>query len=101
METIGEKEEIEEENLGVREQTKEDDNEIGNMVDPYYKLQKNSLEQGNLRERQCYDLAKQLSQYLFSFLFYLFIYQQMHEIKVTHREAQDFSIGLGLLCMYI
>jgi len=38
METIKEEEEIEEENLEVREWTKEDNNEIDNMVDPYYKL---------------------------------------------------------------
>ena len=37
-----EEEEIKEENLEVREQTEEDDNEIGNIVDLYYKLQKNS-----------------------------------------------------------
>ena len=33
-----EKEEIGEENSGVRKWTEEDDNEMGNMVDPYYKL---------------------------------------------------------------
>jgi len=38
MKTIPEEEEIEEEKLGVREWTEEDDDEIGNMVDPYYKL---------------------------------------------------------------
>ena len=43
METIDEEEEIEEENLRVREQTKEDNNEMDNMVDLYYKLQENSL----------------------------------------------------------
>ena len=38
METIKEEEEeIEQENSGIREWT-EDDDEIGNMVDPYYKL---------------------------------------------------------------
>jgi len=38
METIEEEEEIEEEKSGVREWTEEDDNEMGNMVDPYYEL---------------------------------------------------------------
>jgi len=38
MKMIPEEEEIEEEKSGVREWTEEDDNEIGNMVDPYYKL---------------------------------------------------------------
>ena len=33
-----EEEEIGEENSGVRKWTEEDDNEMGNMVDPYYKL---------------------------------------------------------------
>ena len=37
METIKE----EEDKLGVREQTEEDDKEMGNMVDPYYELQGN------------------------------------------------------------
>ena len=73
MKTILEKEEIKEEKSGVREWTEEDDDEIGNMVDPYYELQENSLGQGNLRERQYHDLANQLSHYLyfFSFLFLL------------------------------
>ena len=39
METITEKEEIKKENSGVREWTEEDDNEMGNMIDPYYELQ--------------------------------------------------------------
>ena len=39
METIKEEEEeIEQENSGIREWTEEDDDEIENMVDPYYKL---------------------------------------------------------------
>jgi len=38
MKMILEEEEIEEEKLGVREWTEEDDNEMGNMADPYYKL---------------------------------------------------------------
>jgi len=38
METIEEKEEIEQENLGLREWTKEDDDEMDNIVDPYYEL---------------------------------------------------------------
>ena len=33
-----EEEEIEQENSGIREWTEEDDDEVGNMVDPYYKL---------------------------------------------------------------
>ena len=41
MEIIEEKKKIEQENLGLREQTEEDNNE-GNMVDPLYELQKNS-----------------------------------------------------------
>ena len=40
METITEEEEIKEENSGVREWTEENDDEMGNMIDPYYKLQK-------------------------------------------------------------
>ena len=45
----------------------------------------------------CHDLAKRLSHYLyfFSFSFLLFSYQWMREIKVTHMEARDFSVGLG------
>jgi len=31
-------EEVKEEKLGVREWTEEDDNKMGNMVDPYYEL---------------------------------------------------------------
>ena len=38
MKTIPEEEEIEEEKSGVREWTQEDDDEMGNMVDPYYEL---------------------------------------------------------------
>ena len=39
METIKKKEEkIEQENSGIREQTEEEDDKIGNMVDPYYEL---------------------------------------------------------------
>jgi len=38
MKTIPEEEEIEEEKSGVREQTEEDNDEMGNMVDPYYEL---------------------------------------------------------------
>ena len=33
-----EEEEIEQENSGIREWTEEDDDEVGNMVDPYYEL---------------------------------------------------------------
>ena len=33
-----EEEEIEQENSGIREWTEEDDNEVGNIVDPYYEL---------------------------------------------------------------
>jgi len=35
---ILEEEEIEEEKSGLREWTEKDEDEIGNMVDPYYKL---------------------------------------------------------------
>ena len=39
METIKEKEkEIEQESSGLKEQTKEDDNEMGNICDLYYEL---------------------------------------------------------------
>jgi len=38
IETIKEEKEIKQENSGVREWTKEDNNEVDNMVDPYYKL---------------------------------------------------------------
>jgi len=38
MEMIAEEEETKEENVGVREWTKEDDKEMGNMIDPYYEL---------------------------------------------------------------
>ena len=38
MEMIKEKEKIKQEKLGVRRQTEEDNNEIGNMVDLYYEL---------------------------------------------------------------
>ena len=42
METIKkEKEEIEQKNLGINKWTEEDDDEIGNMVDPYNKLWRN------------------------------------------------------------
>ena len=42
-------------------------------------------------------MAKRLSHYLifFSFSFLLFSYQWMCEIKVTHKEAWDFSVRLG------
>ena len=43
MKTIPEEKETEEEKLGVQEQTKEDEDKMGNMVDLHYKLQKNSL----------------------------------------------------------
>jgi len=38
MKTILEEEEIEEEKSGVREWTEEDNNEMGNIADPYYEL---------------------------------------------------------------
>jgi len=38
MKTILEDKEIEEEKLGIRERTEEDDDEMDNLVDPYYKL---------------------------------------------------------------
>ena len=39
MKTIAEKEKNKEESSGVREWMEEDDNEIGDMMDLYYKLQ--------------------------------------------------------------
>jgi len=38
MKTILEEEEIEEEKLGLQEWTEEDEDEMGNMVDPHYEL---------------------------------------------------------------
>ena len=38
MKTIPEDEEIEEEKSGIQEWTEEDDDEIGNLADQYYKL---------------------------------------------------------------
>jgi len=38
IETIAEKEEIKEENSGVKEWTKENNNEMSNITDSYYKL---------------------------------------------------------------
>ena len=38
IEIIKEEEEVEQDKLGVREWTKEDDDKIGNIVDPYYEL---------------------------------------------------------------
>jgi len=38
MKTIPKEEEVEEEKSGVREWTEEDEDEMGNMVDPYYEL---------------------------------------------------------------
>jgi len=38
LETIKEKEEIEQKNLEIREWTEEDEKEIDNMVDLYYEL---------------------------------------------------------------
>jgi len=38
MEIVTEEEKIKEENLGIREGTEENNNEMGNMVDPYYEL---------------------------------------------------------------
>jgi len=38
MKTIPEEKEIVEEKSGEREWTKEDDDEMGNMADPYYEL---------------------------------------------------------------
>jgi len=38
MKTIPEEEEIEEKKPGVREWTEKDDDKMGNIVDPYYKL---------------------------------------------------------------
>jgi len=38
LEIIEEEEEIEQKNLEIREWTEEDEEEMGNMVDPYYEL---------------------------------------------------------------
>jgi len=38
METIAKEEEIGKESSGVREWTEKDDDEMGNMMDPYYEL---------------------------------------------------------------
>ena len=38
MKIIKEEQKIEQENLGIREQTEEDNNKIGNICDPYYEL---------------------------------------------------------------
>ena len=38
METIKKEEEIEQDKLGVKEQTKKDNNKIDNIVDLYYEL---------------------------------------------------------------
>jgi len=38
LEIIEEEEEIEQKNLEIREWTEEDEEKMGNMVDPYYKL---------------------------------------------------------------
>jgi len=40
-------------------------------------------------------MAKSIFIFLFDFLFFYFSYQWMCEIKVTYKEAQNFSIGLG------
>jgi len=41
-------------------------------------------------------MAKSIFIFFFYFLFFYFSYQWTCEIKVTHKEAQDFSTGLGL-----
>ena len=38
METIKEEEEIEQESSGLKEWTEDDDDKMGNIYDPYYKL---------------------------------------------------------------
>jgi len=38
MKMISEEEEIQEENSGIQEWIEEDNDEIGNMVDPYHEL---------------------------------------------------------------
>ena len=42
MKTIPEEEEVEEEKSGVREWIEEDEDKMGDMIDPYYELQRNS-----------------------------------------------------------
>ena len=70
METIKEEEEkIEQESSGLKEWTEEDNDEMGNICNPYYELWK-FLGWGILKEGWCYDTAKKwLSYYLFSFSF--------------------------------
>ena len=76
MKTIlEEEEEVEEEKSGVREWAEEDEDEMGDMVDPYYELQKNSSGRGNLRGGWCHDLAKSAkSLFIFLFFFFSFIF---------------------------
>ena len=83
MKMILEEEETEEEKSGVREWMEEDKDKMGNMVDPHYKLQKNSSGQGNLRGGQCHDLTKQLSHYLYFFSYWTYNYKIEHG-KVSH-----------------
>ena len=52
-----EEEEIEQKSSELKEWTEEDDNEIGNICDPYYKLWKSS-EWRILKEGWCHDTAK-------------------------------------------
>jgi len=40
-------------------------------------------------------MAKSLFNILFFFFFFYFSYQWTHVIKVTHKEARDFSVRLG------
>ena len=65
-----EEEEIGQENSGLRE-TEEDDDEMGNICDPYYELWKFSG-QGILRGGWCHDITK-MAKSLFIFLFFFFI----------------------------
>ena len=74
MEMITEEEETEEEKLGVREWMEEDNNKMGNMVNPYYKLQENSSGQGNLRGGWCCDLAKMAKSIFIFILFYFHLF---------------------------
>jgi len=58
METIKEEEEeIEQESSGLKKWIEEDDNEMGNICDPYYELRK-SLGRGILRGGWYYKTAK-------------------------------------------
>ena len=82
METIKEEEEeIEQKNLGIKKWTEEDNDKIGNMVDPYNKLWRNPRDEEPWEEGWCYDLAKWLSHYLFSFPFSFILIRKSMDMR--------------------